>query len=266
MPRNFSAFSTPPLRDRHGLVLLVGLEVEVGHPLLRLGLEAVGLLARLHDLGELGELVIDVRGLLGRAGDDQRRARLVDEDVVHLVDDRVAVAALDLLLHLHREVVAQVVEAELGVGAVDDVAGVSLLLVDVVLLRLDDPDGHAEHVVDRLHPEGVAAGQVVVDRDQVDALALGGVAFLVARGERVEDDRQGGGERLALAGLHLGDRAVVQHHAADQLHVEVALAERALAGLARKGEALGKEVVERLAGQVPLPQGGVALLELLVGV
>ena len=130
MPRNFSAFATPLLGDRHGLVLLVGLEVEVGLPVLRLGLEPLGLLARLHDLGELRELVVEVGGLLGLAGDDQRRARLVDEDVVDLVDDREAVAALGLLLDLDREVVAQVVEAELGVGAVDDVAGVRLLLVD----------------------------------------------------------------------------------------------------------------------------------------
>ena len=159
------------LGHRHGLVLLVGLEVVVGLPVLRLGLERLGLLARLHDLRELRELVIEVGGLLGLAGDDQRRARLVDEDVVDLVDDPEAVAALGLLLHLDREVVAQVVEAELRVRAVDDVAGVGLLLVDVVLARLEDADGHAEQVVDRLHPERVAAGQVVVHRHEVDALA-----------------------------------------------------------------------------------------------
>ena len=60
--------------------------------------------------GELGELLVVVGGLLGRAGDDQRRARLVDQDVVDLVDDRevcvasgspsspYAAAVLDLLL------------------------------------------------------------------------------------------------------------------------------------------------------------------------
>ena len=44
------------LGDRHRLVLLVGLEVEVGHPLLRLGLEALGLLARLHVFASLANL------------------------------------------------------------------------------------------------------------------------------------------------------------------------------------------------------------------
>ena len=47
-----------------------------------------------------------------------------------------------------------------------------------VHLRLDDADRDAEDVVDRLHPERVAAGEVVVDGDDVDAVA----------GERVEED------------------------------------------------------------------------------
>jgi hypothetical protein len=66
-------------------------------------------------------------------------------------------------------------------------------------------------------------------------------------GQRVQVDRQRRGQRLALAGAHLGDLAVVQHHAADQLHVEVAHAEHALAGLAHHGEGFGQQVVERLA-------------------
>jgi hypothetical protein len=63
---------------------------------------------------------------LARAGDDQRRARLVDQDRVDLVDDRVVEAALDALLGAEGHVVAQVVEAELVVGPVGDVGGVGL--------------------------------------------------------------------------------------------------------------------------------------------
>ena len=99
MPRNFSALATPRSVTETVLVLLVELEVEVGDVvLLGAGVEAVGLLARLHHGRELGELLVEVGRLLGRAGDDQRRARLVDEDVVDLVDDAEGVAALDLLL------------------------------------------------------------------------------------------------------------------------------------------------------------------------
>src|SRR5690606_41703889 len=35
------------------------------------------------------DLYVHVRGILGRARDDERRARLVDQDAVDLVDDRV---------------------------------------------------------------------------------------------------------------------------------------------------------------------------------
>jgi hypothetical protein len=76
-------------------------------------------------------------------------------------------------------------------------------------------------------------------------------------GERVEIGRERGDQRLALAGLHLGDLAVVEHHAADQLHVEVAHAQRALGSLAHHRERLGQQLVEARAAL------GVALLQLL---
>jgi len=63
--------------------------------------------------------------------------------------------------------------------------------------------------------------------------------------ERVQVGGQRRDERLALAGAHLGDPAAVQHHAADHLDVVVALAERALRGLAHRGERLGQQIVER---------------------
>ena len=46
-------------------------------------------------LDDLGELVVAVGRLLGLTGDDQRRTRLVDQDVVDLVDDGVVQVALD---------------------------------------------------------------------------------------------------------------------------------------------------------------------------
>ena len=66
-------------------------------------------------------------GALRRSGDDERRPRLVDEDGVHFVDDREGVPALYHLRGVGRHaVVAQVVEAELAIRAVGDVAGILL--------------------------------------------------------------------------------------------------------------------------------------------
>ena len=68
--------------------------------------------------------------------------------------------------------------------------------------------------MDPAHPLGVALGEVVVGRDDVDALA----------GQRVEVRRQHAGEGLALTGPHLGDVAQVQRRAAHDLDVERPLA------------------------------------------
>ncbi len=168
-----------------------------------------------------GEPVVQLGGVGDTAADDQRRARLVDEDRVDLVDDRVVVAALHLVGEGGGHVVAQVVEAELVVGAVGDVAGVVGPLLARLLLEPgdDQPDIEAHPLVDPTHPLGVEACQVVVDGDEVHAVAT----------EAVEVRRQRADQRLALAGLHLGDPAEVQRGAAHQLHVEVALTDHPLA-------------------------------------
>ena len=108
------------------------------------------------------------------------------------------------------------------------------------------PTRQAEKAIDLAHPLGVAAREVVVDRDDVHAVA----------GQRVEIDRQGRDQGLAFAGLHLGDHAAMQHDAAHQLHVEMALAEGALRRLAHRRERIDQEVVE-------LGAVGELLLELL---
>jgi hypothetical protein len=195
--------------------------------------------------GEPGELVVPLHVEVGRAADDERRPRLVDEDRVDLVDDGEVVAALRQLVGAPCHVVAQVVEAELVVGAVGDVTGVGSAALDRRHVAEDHADGEAEVAVDAAHPLGVALGEVVVDRDDVDALA----------GDRVEVRRQHAGQRLALAGAHLGDVAEMQRGASHDLDVEVPLAQRPLGSLPDGGERLGENVVETLAVGVPLPEG-----------
>ena len=201
------------------------------------------------------DLVVQVGGFLGRARNDQRRPGLVDQDAVDLVHDGEVVPALDEMRELELHVVAQVVEAELVVGAVGDVAAVGDLPFLVVQVVLDDADRHAEEPVDLAHPLRVAPRQVVVDRDDVDALAFEGVEV----GGKRRD------ERLAFARLHFGDLALVQHVAADQLHVEVPHVQHAAAGLADDGEGLRQEVVDRLARGDALPELGGLVAERLVG-
>ena len=221
--------------ERRGLVLFVD-GVVAGGVLL------AGLLA-LDDFaaGELGDdavdLVVLIGGFLARAGNDERGARFVDQDGVHLIDDGVVVRPLHAILDAELHVVAEVVEAELVVRPVSDVGVVGFLALFVVEVVDDDADLEAEELIEPPHPLRVAAGQVVVDRDHVDALAF----------ESVQVGRQGGDEGLAFTGFHFGDLAFVKDHAANQLHVEMAHVEDAAAGFADHGKGFDQEVVERSA-------------------
>ncbi len=156
MPRAGSTFSMPSSVGDDGALLLVDLVVDLGPEATNDG----------------GELVVELRRVGDATRDDERGARLVDEDRVDLVDDGVDVAPLHLAGSRQRHVVAQVVEAELVVGAVGDVAGVLRALVRGVDSPGDDEtDAEAEPAVDLAHPLGVAGGEVVVDGDEVHALA-----------------------------------------------------------------------------------------------
>ena len=204
-----------------GLLRLVHVEVGLGH-------EAD------HDAREL---IVRLGRLRARSRDDERRAGFVDEDGVHLVDDGEVVAALHAGLCARHHVVAQVVEAELAVRAVSDIRLVGGYLLVGAHAVLDEAHLHAEEAVHLPHPLAVATGQVVVDGDHVHVVAGQGVQVAGQRGD----------ERLALAGLHLGDLAVVQSHAADELHVEVTQPQRAHRGLAHGGERFGQKALEILS-------------------
>ena len=209
-------------------------------------------LVALQRADDRGEAVVELGGVGDAPGDDQRRAGLVDEDRVDLVDDGVVVAALGLVDELAGHVVAQVVEPELVVRAVRDVGGVLGPLLGRRRLEAgdDQADLETEEAVDATHPLGVEPGQVVVDGDEVHALAA----------DAVEVGRERRDQRLALAGLHLRHPPEVQCRTAHQLHVEVALADDPLGGLAHDRERLDGQVVELGAvGQALAELGGLRL-------
>jgi hypothetical protein len=171
-------------------------------------------------------------------GQNERRARLVHQHAVGLVDDRELQAPQQEPLHavVSRErldsggdhprpasehhAVAQVVERYFLVAAVGDVAAIGSAprggLHSLPDAAHGEPEGFTIH---RTHPVGVAHGKIVVDRDDVYRTAS------ECRGGR----GKGRGNGLALAGLHLGQHAVEHRPATDELHVEVALRDRGAA-------------------------------------
>ena len=69
---------------------------------------------------------IHLRGLFAHAGDDERRARLIDQNGVDLVDDGKGMSALDEFACVDGHVIAQVIKAHFVIRAVGDVCGVGL--------------------------------------------------------------------------------------------------------------------------------------------
>ena len=145
------------------------------------------------------------------------------------------VPALHQLGRFSGHVVAQVVKAKLVVGSKGDVGqvglaarfGIGAVLVDAV---------HAQSVklVEGPHPLGVPLRQVVVYRHQVHTPSA----------QCVEVNRQGSDQGFALTRSHFGDAPLVEHHAAEELHVVVH-------HIPCNGVARGQPLI--------LPNGGIAI-------
>ena len=120
----------------------------------------------------------------------------------------------------------------------------------------DQTHGQAQEAVDLAHPVAVALGQVVVDGDDMHALAAQGVQV----------GGQGGHQGLAFTGLHLGDAALVQDDAADELHPVGAQAQHTVGCLTAGGKGLRQQVVQGLAVFITLLQLRGLGLELGVGI
>ena len=202
---------------------------------------------------EIGHL-IELGAVVALAGDDQRRSGLVDQDGVHLVDDGKAVAALDLVFFIQRHVVAQIVEAKLVVGAIGNVGQIRLPPLIGGHIVDDQTDLQAHEAIDLAHPLRVSLGKIVVDGDDVHALAL----------EGVEVGGQNGDQGFALAGLHLGNAALVQNDAADELDPVRPHAQNAPRGLPHGGKRLGQKIVQRLAVCKPLFEFNGFMTQILV--
>ena len=94
-----------------------------------------------------------------------------------------------------------------------------------------------QEAVDLAHPFGVALGKVIVDCDHMDALAC----------QRIGVGGQRCHQGLALAGLHLGDPALMQHDAAHQLHPVGAHTQHTVRSLPHGGKGLRQNVIQCLA-------------------
>jgi hypothetical protein len=125
-----------------------------------------------------------------------------------------------------RKPIAEVVEHQLLVGAIGDITRISALPLLEGLPVLDQAYAEAKRIEDRRELFGVAACQIVVDRDDMNRTAH------ERGGNRRQHRRQG----LAFAGFHFGERAAHQGGTAQQLNMEVTHSDMSASHFARKRE------------------------------
>jgi hypothetical protein len=241
------------------------------HPVVGLVVDAI-IPSLLHAAGDLESLpqggLHVFRGL--RPGDDEGRPGLVHQHAVRFIDDGIMQApeqesavfpppVVEVLgvqpIRIHSvaqgDPVPEVIEDDLLVGAVDDVAAVGAAPLGRSLVVDDAVDREAQEAVHLPHPLRVPGGEIIIDRDHVDGKARHGY-----RG-----GRQGRDEGLALPRVHLGEKSLEQSIAAGHLAVEGAHSQDSRIGLADQRKRLRDEVVlealppePHLQGLGPLPE------------
>src|SRR5437667_1579505 len=120
---------------------------------------------------------------------------------------------------------------------------------------MDYADTQSKKLVESSHPLRVPACQVIVNRNDMHALAF----------ERIQIGGERRNQRLTFTGLHLCDTPLMQSHATDELHIEVPHIESPLSGFADDRERFGQQVFERLSVLEALFEFRCLGLELLVG-
>ena len=89
--------------------------------------ELCGLLTTLKLTGQHIADLIELRGLSGLSGDDERCTCFIDQDGIDLVDDAVVKATKYLLVLINRHVITEVVETELVIRDIGDITVIGSL-------------------------------------------------------------------------------------------------------------------------------------------
>ena len=186
---------------------------------------------------EAVRLFIHIGRLVALAGNDQRGARLINQDGVNLVNHGIVMAALHHIAAVDHHVVAQIVKTHLVIRTVGNIAGIGLAALLSTQVMYDDANAHPQKTEQLTHLFALKFGQIVIDRNNVNALAA----------QRVQISGKAGSQRFAFTCLHLGDSALMQHDAADKLNVEGTQTQGTLGRLADDGKCLRQQLIQRLS-------------------
>ena len=205
---------------------------------------------------------------MGGTGDHQWRARFIDQNRIHFINYGKTEAALGFIILTQGHIVAQIVETKFIVGAISNISGVGFTatagsqgLVTLIhdkrvgairsLIGLDYTHRESQSLIQRCHPLGVATGQVIIYRDHMHPFT----------GQCIEVGGQCGNQCFTFTGAHFSNAALVQCHATDHLHIEVAHAHDSAGGLADQSEGFRQQIVQITARFQLLAQTQCAGLE-----
>ena len=157
------------------------------------------------------------------------------------------IALNELVLIFRHAHITQVVEPELAVGAVGNVAVILFPAFGAAHGVLNTAHRQTEEPENISHPLTVTQGEVIVDRDELAVFA----------GNGVEVQGQRGNEGLTFTGRHFCDLALMERNTADQLHIEgdhvpfqlmpadgESLSAQSAAGIFDRGECLGQHGIQ----------------------
>ena len=178
--------------------------------------------------------IIEFGFIIRGAGDDQRRARFIDEDGIHFIDNGEGMTALHHLREVIFHIVAQIIKTKFIVGAIGNVGRIGLAALFIIKAMHNDTYGQAQETIDLAHPLRVAAGEIIIYRHHMHALAIQGIEISGQRGD----------QGLAFTGAHFSNATFMQHHAADQLHIKMTLTQRSLGAFSHGGKSGNEQIVE----------------------
>ena len=178
---------------------------------------------------------IQVQILLQLPRYDERRPRLVDQNRVNLVDNRIMMTPLHILRQLILHIIAQIIETKLVIRTIRNVAKIRRTTLVVVQVRQYLPYRKTQKLVNLTHPIRVTARQIIVHRHQMRTLAL----------QRIQIHRTSRHERLPLARLHLRYHPTMKHDPTDELHIVMAHVQHATTRLSHRRKRLRQQLIQR---------------------
>ena len=103
----------------------------------------------------------------------------------------------------------------------------------IVHASLDASDGQAKKTVYLAHPFGITTGQIIINRNNVNALLF----------KSVQVNRKSGNKGFAFTRPHFSNFSVVQNNAAHNLNIEMALLQSSLRSLTDRREGIDQDII-----------------------